>query len=485
MRTRARAWAIRAVVMTVVTAAGVVGITTPAYAADVVIHSFSMNPPTIDAGQESKARFRIQLNPDEAGSINLTVTSNNSKVECVSGCSIGGAQIKEGGSDFEAVFRANGVFTSEETVTITVEAADVAGGPKRTATQPLRVRATPVVPEVRGTVTDVYTGEPVKDARVTMVDSAGTTWDNIGTGADGSFVIVSVPDKPIAAGQLRFSVRKEGVRDFDSGPIVANPNQALLGVSLRVEVIPTTTPATAPTETQSEETSQAPITTTGAAAAPPPDSGLSGFAIMMIVIGAVLVLAGIGTIVLLFLRRNNEEEGEDGPPGPGDRGYARGGPGRGGPPPPGPRRPGPPDRTQPMRPGYGPRPVAPGARDQTVIARSPLADAPTQIHRPGVPPPPPYGGPGGPGGPGAPGGPPPGGYGPPPGGWTAPGSAPPAPPAGYGPPPQYGAPPAGGPPPAHGPGQPGYGPPPRPGGYAEPRHSARPSEGRRVDWIDD
>ena len=327
MRTRARAWAIRAAVVAVVAAAGVVGIHTPAYAADVVIHSFSMNPPTIDAGQESRARFRINLNPDGAGNVNLTVSSNNPKVECISGCSIGGAQIPEGGSDyFEAVFRAQGIFTSEETVTITVQAADASGGPTRSANQPLRVRPTPTVPEVRGTVTDVYTGEPVKDARVGMVDSVGNTWDNIGTGADGSFVITSTPQKPIAAGKLRFTVQKEGIRDFDSdrdsGPIVANPNVPLVGVSLRVMVLATATPTGPPTGPPTDEVSGSPGQTSEAAA-PPPDTGLSGFAIMMIVIGGLLVLVGIGAIVLLFVRRNNEEEDQDGPPGPGGRGVGR------------------------------------------------------------------------------------------------------------------------------------------------------------------
>ena len=138
-------------------------------------------------------------------------------------------------------------------------------------------------------------------------------------------------------------------------------------------------------------------------------------------------------------------------------------------------------------------PVSPGPRgDQTMIARSPLADMPTQMHRPMPPepdpyaarqngahaaphypagaagygqyaPPPPY--------PGAPGGPP--GYGPPPdqqygqpyGGQAYPGAAPE--------PPQYGQPY----------GQPGYDP------YEQPPPGRRPPppppDGRRVDWLDD
>jgi hypothetical protein len=149
------------------------------------------------------------------------------------------------------------------------------------------------------------------------------------------------------------------------------------------------------------------------------------------------------------------------------------------------------------------RPVSPGPRgaDQTMIARSPLADAPTQMHRGGIGQDP-YGGPGGP-----PPGPHPGGYGQQP---TAGGG-------GYGvgsPASQYpgGAPNYGGQPdpyaqPGYGDqyGRPGYGPPPpqqaqqptygqpygqQPDPYAQPTNNADPrhrsgQDPRKVDWFEE
>lgn len=473
MKTRARAWAIRAAVIAVVTAASIVGVTTPAQAAPIIVN-FILSTNTISAGQTVTATWSVRTSSSEPELVDVSVQANNPSLQCTSGnCNVVGAEITQSGRDFEAVFTTTGVITSPQNVQIRVRAGNVESPP-----QPLTIQPMPQVPEVRGTVTDLNTGQPVKDARVGMTDSAGTTWDNIGTDDNGAFHIPGTPQKPIAAGELRFTVRKEGVVDYTSGAIMATANQPLTNVALKVQVLSTATPTSLPPITASDLTTETASSTTSIA--PPSSSGLSGFSILLIVLGGLLVLVGIAAIVFLFIRRNNDEEGDGpprgGPPGMGGRGGPPGPPGRGGPP--GPRRPGPPDRTMPIRPGYGPpRPGAPGSRDQTMIARSPLADAPTQLHRPGAAPQPPYGGP-----PAYPGQQPPAGWGGAPGG--------PAPhPAGPGPqPPGYGGPPAG--PPSGYPQQPGgYGPPPgygppRPGGYDDPR-SRPPAEGRRVDWMDD
>ena len=468
MRTRAQAWAIRAAVVAVVSAASVVGITSPAHA-ETLITNLGLSTYSISAGQSVTASWTVSTTNAGGEILDVSISANSAKVQCSGQCSVSQAQISQTGTDFTATFTAGGVFTRDENVVIEVRAGSKTA---RLDNPSLTIRATPTVPEVRGQVIDLYNGNPVENARVSMRDSAGTSWDNIGTAADGSFTITSTPDKPIAAGTVQFTVQKEGINDFSSPPFTAVTGQPLNGVLLRVTVINTASAsASAPPLTPTNLPSGSAGGQTTAAA--PPDSGLSGFSIMLIVVGAVLVLVGIGAIVLLFLRRNKDENDGPpgfGPPGRGGRG-GPGGPGRGGPPPPGQRRPGPPDRTQPMRPGPGgPRPVAPGARDQTMIARSPLADAPTQMHRPG-PPQQPYSGP-----PAPPGYPPqqPG-YGPPPGGGYGP------PPGGPGQPP-YGGPPAGYQQQQYPGGQPGYG----QGGYPDPRQGGRPTtEGRRVDWMDD
>lgn len=472
MRTRAQAWTIRAAVVAVVTAASVVGISTPAHAAPEIVN-FGLSATSIEAGQQVTASWTVLTLEADGEIVDVSVTSNNPQVECSGQCNVAGAKIEPGtGTDFTATFTAKGIFASEQKVKIEVKA-----GNTRRETQ-LTIRATPTVPEVRGKVLDLYTAQPVKDARVGMTDSAGTVWSDIGTNEQGEFTIQSTPQKPIAAGPVVFTVTKEGMDDYLSPPFPAQADQPLTNVQLKVTIRPSasaTTDEAPPTETSEASASATETLATEA----PRDTGLSGFAIMMITVGGLLVLTGIAAIVLLFVRRNNDDN--DGPPGYGRPGMTvrggpagPGGPGRGGPPPPGPRRPGgPPDRTIPMRPGPGggPRPGAPGARDQTMIARSPLADAPTQMHGRGAPQPP-YSGPPAPPPPQQPGG----GYGPPPGGYGQQ-------PGGYGAQQAYGGQPGYGPPPPAGPS--GYGP-PRPGpGYADPRQGRPAGEGRRVDWMDD
>jgi hypothetical protein len=311
---------------------------------------------------------------------------------------------------------------------------------------------------VAGQIYDLLRGNGIPAASVSMRDSVGTTWDNIGTDDGGFFEIAGTPGKPIAQGNLVLTITKDTFlpKVFE----VNTSNPGLTNLRIPLETDPAAASAT-------PSTSAPPITPSldspgidSSAPPPPADGGMSTFSLMLIIVGGLLVLLGIGAIVLLFVRRGDG----DGPPGPG-RG-PKGGPGgrNGGPPgrgaPPGPRRPGMPDRTSQIRPGYGPpRPGGPG---QTTISRSPLADNPTQHGRPG---PPPYGGPPHP-------------QQTPPGGYRPQG---PGPQGGYGQPGQTGY--------QQPYGQQQYGDPrqgdprqgePRQGGPRPPR-----PEGRRVDWTDD
>jgi hypothetical protein len=249
------------------------------------------------------------------------------------------------------------------------------------------------VPEVSGTVVDVYTNAAIKGAKVRIEDSKATAWDDVGTDDNGAFKIISTQAKPIAAGLIKFQVTKDGINPYETTK-TATANVALNNVRLTVS------PINSPTPTTSAEPSLTPsVNSQGGQteAAGPADEGPGAFFWVMISVGGLLVLLGIAAIVMIFVRKNNDGNGDFGR-GPGSYGGrggpgGPGGPGRGpgghGGPPGGPRRPGPPDRTQPMRggPGYGdhggrpPRPVSPGPRgDQTMIARSPLADVPTQMH---------------------------------------------------------------------------------------------------------
>ncbi len=336
------------------------------------------------------------------------------------------------------------------------------------------------MPEVSGTVVDVYTNAAIKGAKVRIQDSASHVWDDVGTDDNGAFKITSNQQKPIAAGMITFEVTKDGINPYTTTK-TATAGQPLGNVRLTVSPLASPTPsATSAGPSQSPTVSSEPGTTPVAGK---PDEGPGTFFWLMISVGGLLVLLGIAAIVMIFVRKKDDGDGEHsrgpggrgGPGGPGGHGRGPGGPGG---PPGGQRRGGPPDRTQRM-PGYDPggrppRPVSPGPRgDQTMIARSPLADVPTQMHG-RVPD---HNDPHRQGGYGQPGygqqGPPPG-YGQPGYGQGQPGYGQPgydgqgqAPAGGYGgqQPPQYGQ-----------------------EGYAQDPRQQRPpqhGEGRRVDWMDD
>jgi len=473
MRTRSRAWTTRTAVVAIITAVATFGVATPAQAASPQVTSLAMHPGSIRAGDTSEARFVLISNPGvgtgaQFADYQVEIQGGGGKVICESGCA--GGQVPLNQEQSAVITTAEGAFFGQnETVSIRVTTSNcTCGSGSHTATVPLTIQATATIPEVSGRVTNIMTGEPIKTAKIEMQDSVGTRWTDVASDDDGNFVITkALYGKDIAAGFIVLSVTKDGyqplTRQFEA-------NVPKTGIRLTMEQLASSvTPTTdAPSATESVTASSESTTNN---APPPADDGLSTFSLMLIIIGGLLVLLGIGAIVLLFVRRNNDDDygppkpGKGGPGGPGGPG-GRGGPpppGRGGPPAPGQRRPGgPPDRTAPMRPGYGPpRPGAPN-RDQTTIARSPLADNPTQHGRPRPTSPgrPPYSGPPSSPQPGY--GPPPsyppqGGYGPPPGGYSQQpyGAAPPGPP----------------------------GPPPHPGG--DPRQGRPPGEGRRVDWMDD
>jgi hypothetical protein len=482
--THQRAWILRAAVVAVVAAGSLFGLASPALAApgEPQLSDISLDPGTINAGSETTVHFTVKLNPDAAGLATVTVTSNDPKVTCSATCSFSSASIPLGGKVYAIKMKASGPYTNDDAATITIKATNTFGTAQDQ--EQLNVKAPTQqasVPEVSGSVVDVYTNAPIKAAKVWIQDSASTTWE-VGTDDGGNFKITNKPEMPIKPGTMSFKVEKDGIQPYTTTK-TATAGQPLTGVKLTVAPINSPTPTSQPTQ---QTTESAPPTLGDDTPASTKDNSGGGLSWVLIAIGAFLVLLGVGAIVLLFVRKKDDGAG-DGPGGP-----RRGGPG-GPPPPPGrggprpPQRPGMPpivgqppprpggpppghgyDPTRPMRP-----PVSPGPRgDQTMIAPSPLAGAPTQLHG-RVPEPDPYGRQNGYGPAGYPGG------------------------AGYGQPDQYGQ---------QGYGQnygqgtePGYGEPQYgqpygqqpPDQYGYDQRGQRPpqppagGDGRRVDWLDD
>jgi hypothetical protein len=380
--THRRAWTIRAVLVAVVTAAGLFGIATPAHAAPPTVNITSLSPTTLTSGNNAQLKFTVTAD----NSANIKVTFSGDAASYLSCQGTGCSDLVPPGN-FTVQIRATNVPAGgPKSGTIHVEAK--LGSETGTDEVDITVQpdaAASTVPEVSGQVVDVYTNAAIKGAKVRIEDSAAHVWDDVGTDDNGAFKITSNQQKPIAAGLIKFEVTKDGINPYQTTK-TATANQALTNVRLTVSPINSPTPSASgePSVTPSIN-SEGNTTDTSAA----PDEGPGGLFWVMISVGGLLVLLGIAAIVLIFVRKNNDDGnfGRGGPGGYGGRG-GPGGPGRGpgGPGGPGgPRRGGPPDRTRQM-PGYDPggrppRPVSPGPRgDQTMIARSPLADVPTQMH---------------------------------------------------------------------------------------------------------
>jgi hypothetical protein len=503
-----------------VVAASTLGFAAPALAAAPNVSITGLASGTLQAGGETALSFKVKNNNNAPTSIDVEVTfagQIQDVMTCNGSCNFTEELPANGEKSYNATLRAGQLPAGQNRSGELRIVARAGGDSSQPATRNLTVQgpqAQATVPEVSGTVTDVYTTTPIKAAKVTIQDSGSppNTWE-VGTDDSGNFKIVSEAGKPIRPGVIAVIVQKEDIEQYTATK-TAVAGQPLTGWKLTVKPLAVTPSAGASVTDPGLTPSVSSLETEQGNEFNPPDEG--GVSWLLIAVGGLLVALGIGAIVLLFVKRKGDGDDGDGPPNARRGGGPPGAPGRGGPRQPQPaRRGGPPDRTAVMRgpggpggPGHDPhrpmRPVSPGPRgaDQTMIARSPLADAPTQMHRGGMGHDP-YGGPAGP-----PPGPPPGGYGQQPtaggggygGGSPAsqyPGGAPnyggqPDPYAqpGYGD--QYGGRPGYGQPPPQQGQQPTYGQPygQQPDPYAQPNNSADPrqrggQDPRKVDWFDE
>ena len=221
MGTHRRAWVIRAGVVVVVAALGLLGLATPALAAgpNPAITDLTVEPSTINAGQQTTVKFKVK-NLGDAGLVTVEVSSNNPKLTCVGTCkyvnvSFDAKDTPGGSKDYPVKFSATGTFTADEQAALTVKAGSAQEQQQITIIAPKTATTAPVasVPEVSGTVVDVFTGTPIDAAKVFIQDSANTNWE-IGTDKTGAFKIQSKPDKPIAPGTIAFKVEKTGLQPF-------------------------------------------------------------------------------------------------------------------------------------------------------------------------------------------------------------------------------------------------------------------------------
>jgi Carboxypeptidase regulatory-like domain len=398
-----RAWTLRAGLVAVLAAGGLFGVASPAFAAGVNV---SVTDATLQVGGGVQAITVKLKNSDATDATNVQVTItiplSDFQVTAVqpSGCTLNGpsevdctvATIKAGDSWTK-------VIQLKPPATANINPGDSksgngqvvldsgASGGFRVTLQGPSQQAPTAVTQVSGFVKDVTTGAAIPGATVTLQDAAGhnftTTTNNL-----GSYIFRSTQANPIAPGTLAVGAQKAGYKD-QTGSANAQPGQSVTFPELRMEPTASTAPSDLPSvpvvAAPSDNVSVGPLSGDTAGNS----SGGSGFSLILIVAGVLLVLLGIGAIVLILMRRRRED-GEDpdmddapprrGPsPVPASRGAYRGAP----------------DATSVVRGG--------GYNDPTMVGRgSPLSDAPTTVQRPvvdeypdpyGAPPPRPgYGG---------------------------------------------------------------------------------------------
>ncbi|HEY2674749.1 MAG TPA: carboxypeptidase regulatory-like domain-containing protein, partial [Rugosimonospora sp.] len=238
------------------------------------------------------------------------------------------------------------------------------------AAAPTTQAAPTTVNQVSGTVKDIGTGAAISGASVAMQDDANHTFTAT-TDSSGRFTFRSSGNNPIVPGVLAFVITKDGYQEKDlSQNVVAGQSYTLPAIALTSNTPATASDSDPPVPTQTAPTGNVVPLGTNAAAA---NSGGSGFSTLLIVLGAILVLAGVAAIGIILWRRRNDsgEPGDDddedgmprrGPtPVPSSRGAYRGAQN---------------DATQVARSG--------GYGDPTMVGRDPMADAPTMMHRPVV-----------------------------------------------------------------------------------------------------
>lgn len=397
MSTHRRAWKQRAgVVVALVVGALLAVPATPAQAAPNVTN-VSASPGSVEAGKTTKISYTLTFE-DGADPADVSVSSSNSKLSCVDGCARGNV---DSSGTFEATFRladdaGNG------TARITVKATD-SNGPLRqskegstTVTLVGKPAAPQTVRSVSGKVVKQADGSAVPNATVMLQDGNGKRIDTISDDS-GNFRFTGSTEKPIAPGRLALGASFDNVVATKS--FNASAGQSITGqrlsLAIKVEVTPSATPSASeeplPTDEATDETTEeTPEATAGAANNASNSDGGGMGSYLIILLGGLLVAAGVGTIVLLWMKRRENADDTDGaaPAGaaaagavPAARGGYRGGD----------------DQTRVVN-GVGAGP------DRTMVAGGSLADAPTMMHRPVVDdvPPDPYGAPPQPSGGGSP-----------------------------------------------------------------------------------
>jgi hypothetical protein len=368
----------------------------PALAADPAVQ-ISVGSREVQSGATVDMSYTVTNNNDQPGVFVVNIAGNG--FTCVSGdCSpqapIGGHNTSQ---PFKATLKAPTIAAGQnQTIPVAVIARSAANPNDngqdnvqfavQGADKPQSVR------QVTGRVKD-DNGKAVTGAVVGMLDSQNHRFQGT-TNDEGRFQFSSTDQVAIAPGALAVGATKDGFK-----PVTVNVQGAVdktVAVTLTLTAVEATASASpSATASPSAPADDATLPATGDATPPAATNpqntanNSKGNSTLYIILGALLVAAGIGAIVLLVMRRRNKKD--DG----GDPDDFGGGAGGGPVPPSQGRYNGVPDQTRVVA------PIGAGVSDATRIRQASLADAPTMMQQ-AVPAedefPDPYGAPAVPGG---------------------------------------------------------------------------------------
>jgi hypothetical protein len=235
-------------------------------------------------------------------------------VKCASGDCSPVARLGPGDSrQFTAQLTAPQV-DAGQTRTVQVQVSATVNNDTGRASQELTVRGADrpqTVRQVTGRVRDAN-GKPVSGASVGIRDSKGHSYTTT-TNRDGRFQFTSTNQRPIVAGALSVATVKQG---FDavslsvqgSADKVVNVPLTLRGGEAPATAVPAASATSLPAADEATEEATVPSTeaTTAEAAKAANDSG-SG-SLLFIILGGLLVAAGVGAIVLVLMRRKGPDD---------------------------------------------------------------------------------------------------------------------------------------------------------------------------------
>jgi hypothetical protein len=292
----------------------------PAHAEPPGVSIDSVSSTDIASGDKTTIKFTITNPGDTPGFAAATVSGLDCSGDCSPRTRLNGGQSQ----DFTAVLTGGRVDPGEKK-TVRIQVSARLNRETADATEEITVRGPDKPQQVRqvsGRVKDAD-GDVVSGAQILLKDSQGHQYDTTSDG-DGGYQFTSSEDKPISPGSLFIAAGKNGYSTVTVNAKGTAGKTVNVSLTLPVKAAsPSATPS--PTETASEaplDEATDPATAAVDTAVPTPQQAANADdgngSLLFIILGGLLVAAGIGAIVLVLMRRKGgEDEDEDDIDGPG------------------------------------------------------------------------------------------------------------------------------------------------------------------------